>query len=381
MFIHKLKYEILQCIRSKDVILWMILFPIILGAFFKIAFDDMYEKQTAIKVIPVAVVEQKENANFKETIEGMSEGEDAMFSTTYENEADALKLLEDKKVYAVIYVNDTLSVSVNTAEVSSFSTELTIIKRFLEQYQVYEQLIIDTMHNHPEKMDDVMEQLSKDVNCNQNIKLTDGNVDLVLPFFYNLIAMVALCGSSVGLHIAINRQGNLSNIGARMCVSPTNRLVSIIAGFLGSFLTQTICMIISISYLAFVLKVDFGPRLPMVYLVGILGGMLGIAFGFFIGAIGTIKENTKDAICTVVSLGCCFFSGLMVSNMKRLVEESAPWFNRINPAALISDSFLCLNIYEDDRVLITKLITMVIMTVVFVFAGFMMTRRQRYASI
>lgn len=381
MFIHKLKYEILQCLRSKDVLLWMILFPIILGAFFKIAFGDMYEKQTAMVAIPVAVVEQKENKNFKETILRMSEGEDAMFSTTYENEADALKLLEEKKVYALIYVNDKLSARVNTSGVSSFSTEQTIIKRFLEQYQVYEQIIVDTIQNHPEKMGDVMEQLSKEVNCNRNIKLTDGNVDLVLPFFYNLIAMVALLGSSIGLHIAINRQGNLSHIGARICCSPTNRLISIIAGFLGSFLTQTICIIISISYLAFVLKVDFGPRLPMVYLVGILGGMLGIAFGFFIGAIGTIKENTKEAICTVVSLGCCFFSGLMVSNMKRLVEDSAPWFNRINPAALISDSFYCLNIYEDDRVLMIKLITMIIMTVVFIFAGFLMTRRQRYASI
>ena len=38
MFLHNLLYEIKSSLRVRDLIFWLILFPIILGTFFKIAF-------------------------------------------------------------------------------------------------------------------------------------------------------------------------------------------------------------------------------------------------------------------------------------------------------------------------------------------------------
>ena len=67
--------------------------------------------------------------------------------------------------------------------------------------------------------------------------------------------------------------------------------------------------------------------------------------------------------------------------MKAIVAEKAPWFNNINPAALISDSFYCLNIYEDYDRYITKLITMAVITAAFIFLGIISSRRKKYASI
>ena len=46
--------------------------------------------------------------------------------------------------------------------------------------------------------------------------------------------------------------------------------------------------------------------------------------------------------------------GLMMGNMKAVIAEKIPGFNNINPAAVISDSFYCLNIYEDYDRFITK---------------------------
>ena len=77
----------------------------------------------------------------------------------------------------------------------------------------------------------------------------------------------------------------------------------------------------------------------------------------------------------------CFFSGLMVSGMKAVVEMKAPWFNRINPASVISDTFYCLNVYNDYKVYTEKIITMIIMTVIFTTIGFLLTRRKKYASL
>ena len=51
------------------------------------------------------------------------------------------------------------------------------------------------------------------------------------------------------------------------------------------------------------------------------------------------------------------------------------------PAAVISDAFYCLNIYDDYERFTVKIVTMLIMTVVFCFGGFLLTRRRRYASL
>ena len=60
MFWHNLKYEVLSGLRVKDVLFWLILFPIVLATFFKIAFGSIYEKTTLFSTIPVAVVETTE---------------------------------------------------------------------------------------------------------------------------------------------------------------------------------------------------------------------------------------------------------------------------------------------------------------------------------
>ena len=60
MFWHNLKYEVLSGLRVKDVLFWLILFPIVLATFFKIAFGSIYEKTTLFSTIPLAVVETTE---------------------------------------------------------------------------------------------------------------------------------------------------------------------------------------------------------------------------------------------------------------------------------------------------------------------------------
>ena len=82
-----------------------------------------------------------------------------------------------------------------------------------------------------------------------------------------------------------------------------------------------------------------------------------------------------------VSLASCFFSGLMVNTMKPMIIEKAPWFNDINPAALISDAFYCLNVYSDYSRYIQKNITMIILSVLMAAIGFILTRRRKYASL
>ncbi|NLT09420.1 MAG: ABC transporter permease, partial [Ruminococcus sp.] len=82
-----------------------------------------------------------------------------------------------------------------------------------------------------------------------------------------------------------------------------------------------------------------------------------------------------------VSLLLCFFSGLMIANMKVRVDEVCPLFNRINPAAVITNSLYYLNVYDNYDKFTVCIITMVITTVLLDVFGLLLTRRKKYASL
>ncbi|MGN0620352.1 MAG: ABC transporter permease [Porcipelethomonas sp.] len=376
MFWHNLKYEVLSGLRVKDVIFWLILFPIVLGTFFKIAFSDLYEKENPVSPFKVAVVETEGNEVFHSVMDEISEGDTPLFKAVFMNGDEALEKLKNEEVYGIIYSDNGLSLTV-----SGEGLEQSIIKSFVEQYTIQEKIITDTAKNHPENINAVISALGNQISSNTDIPLTEGNTDYYIGYFYNLIAMVALFGSITGLHISISSQGNLSALGARKCCSPTPKIISIITGLIGSYIIQAICVLISVSFIAFVLRVDFGNRLPLVYLSGIIGGIMGVSFGFMVGSFGKMSQGAKIGISTTVSMLCCFFSGLMVGNMKAVVAEKAPWFNEINPAALVSDSFYCLNVYSDYNRYIQKNAVMLLLSVVFAAVGFILTRRRKYASL
>ncbi|MBQ4463081.1 MAG: hypothetical protein II915_01560 [Eubacterium sp.] len=63
MFLRNILYEIKRNFRAKEVLIWMIIFPICMGLFYKFAFGNL-GKQGAATGIKVAVVENAEDKFF-----------------------------------------------------------------------------------------------------------------------------------------------------------------------------------------------------------------------------------------------------------------------------------------------------------------------------
>lgn len=376
MFWHIFKYEFLNTIKQKELVFWMMCFPIILGTFFNLAFGNLYEKEEIFNEIPVAVAEIKEDSVFREVMDSLSEGDSPLFKVQYTDMEEAEELLKNEDIKGIICVDDELSLSV-----AGNGLEQSIIKSFLEQYEAQKTIITDTAANNPEKLQDVIAALSADIDCIETKELSGGNMDVYVQYFQNLIAMVALFGTMVGLFAATSNEANLSAIGARKCVAPTHKLKSIIANLLAAFCAQVICVFISITYIVFILKIDMGDKIPMMYLSGAAGSLLGVSMGFLIGSIGRMSEGVKVGISTSFSMFCCFLSGLMVGGMKAFFESHCPVVNKINPAAVISDLFYCLAVYDDYSRYMEKMVTLLIMSAIFITGGFLLTRRKKYESI
>lgn len=283
MFWHNLKYEVLSGLRVKEVLFWLILFPIVLGTLFKVAFSNIYQEDTLFSTVPVAVVETTQQPMLHTVLDSLESNEEPLFSVTYTDEETALSLLEKKEIDGILYAGDTLSLSV-----AGNGVEQTIIKSFAEQYHLQETIIRQTIQTAPEKTEAVIAALNNTIVGNQKISMTTGNTDYTTNYFYNLLAMVAMFGSITGLHIAIAQQGNLSPLGARKCCSPTPKSISLIAGLIGSYILQSICMVIAVTYLVVVLKINFVGSLPLIYLSAIVSGILGVSLGFMVGSFGRL---------------------------------------------------------------------------------------------
>jgi ABC-2 type transport system permease protein len=181
MFWHNLKYELLNGIRTKDVIFWLIFFPIVLGTLFKVAFSNIYERTTLFSTVPVAVVETKENEIFRQVMDKISGDDSGLFEVYYVSDEEALDMLKNEEISGVIYSGESLSL-----KVSETGIEQTIIKSFIEQYSVSESIIKYTAVNHPENLENVISKLEDDVNSNVDIPLTEGNTDNTVQYYYNL---------------------------------------------------------------------------------------------------------------------------------------------------------------------------------------------------
>ena len=376
MFLHNLKYELLAQLRVRMFIIWLLVFPIALGFFFKMAFSGIYEKQDVFSTVPAAVLTDNDDPQLKAVLEQLEKSEKPVLKVSYLSAEEAEKQLKEETVEGIIRSEN----GVLKLTVAGEGMNETILKSFCDRYNSNAE-IIKASAADPAKIAAVSGILMQDISPVEDIRLSGGNTNYYDEYFYNLIAMVGLFGALIGLTITIENQANLSPLGARKNCSPTPKSVSLTASLVSRFIMQTAVMIVCVTFQQFVLGVDYGRNLPLVYLAAIFSGILGVSLGFMVGSLGRGSKDFKTSVTTAVVMLSCFLSGLMVGNMKSIIARYVPIVNEINPASVISDCFHCLNIYDDYSRFISKLIVMAVMTFIFSFIGFILTRRRRYASL
>lgn len=384
--LHTIKYSTKDLLRNKTQIFWLILFPIILGTLFKVAFSNIGESES-FQPIPVAIVleESDSPANITEEFRQVTdtlgrEGDGQFLDVTYCNKEEALRLLEEKEVDGILTADSSVKLTVS-ANMGNAKLNQSILKSFVQQFNLSTTAITDVAVNHPEQLADTLAAMNADTTFNREVSLSAGSSDTYVQYFYNLLAMVCMFCSMSGMYISLQNQGNLSDLGARRNISPTPKLQSILGQFIAYAVVNFVCIMIGFLYINIVLKIDMTLHLPLVILTLFVSDLAGCAFGFFIGSLGRMSENTKNGLAVSVSMICCFLSGLMVGSMRIIMDTFCPIINYINPAALMTDSLYCLANFDNYARYTRDMVSLVVITVLFLLGGFLFTRRKRYASL
>ncbi len=376
------KYALLRLMRNKANLFWILVFPIVLGCFFKIAFSNITASES-FHTIPVAVVEG-DNADataFHTMIEQLSgDSEDAMLSATFCDDKKARTLLEKGKVDGIFYTTDTVELAVNS-DLSDASINQSILQSLLTQYYLNRDLIVQILTTNPGNIESLVDSIGQSVDTRKEVSLTRNNIDTYDQYFYNLIAMACLYTAMGGINLAINNSANLSSLAARKTIAPAKRAALIGTELLAIILFESLLNVVSFLFIVTVLGVHMTTHLGLAMLTILISTTFSITFGMFLGCVGPKSEGGKTGLMFAVVMPLCFLSGLMMGTMRMVVEKYAPFVNRINPAALISDSFYALNNYDTLTRYTGNILTLLLMTVLFLIISILVTRRKTYASL
>ncbi len=378
MFFRLYKTRIKCLCKNYEIIFWSFGFPILLAIFFYMGFSNLSSGEN-LDTIPIAVV--MEESGVDQFLLGLNAAEISEGKKMFDVQSCTLEraedLLDNSKIagYIVYKEKPTLYVKEN-------GIQQTIIKSFIDSYERLSQTAENIITLDPNAVNNgLLEELAN----HQNYVVDGGEngkkPNFTLVYFYSLIALTCMFGTSWGFREMIDIQADQSAIGARISVAPIHKMKLLICNLLAAFTLHFISIMILLAFLDRVLKIQFGGRLGMILLTCLLGSLCGISLGAMVCV--TVKANVKvrGVILNVIIMGGGFLSGMMIVEMKYLIATKAPIIGFLNPSSLITDAFYCLYYYNGYGRFFINLCMLGILTIIFSVITYLNIRRREYASI
>ena len=257
MFLRLFLYRLKSIFLQKDLTFWTLAFPLILGTFFYLGFGRLLNgTELELNTIPAAVVTVHENTAFKTVLKEVEKSDGkALFDLTFTDEDTAIAMLKENKATGIFYVDATPHLTV-----AENGMEQTLMQSFLSQYCTQSSVFEKIAAEHPEKLADSIDFLSKRHSYSSEISLADASYDPYMQYFYALIAMCCLMSVSSGVECIGTALANLSTCMRREC-APTRKSVMILSDLAAAFVLQSA----GVFFTVFLSDCDFkaGFRKPL----------------------------------------------------------------------------------------------------------------------
>lgn len=354
MFFHNLKYTIKILFKNKTLIFWTFAFPIILGFFFHMAFENI-EKDEALQTFDIAIVDNndfKQQTLYHDTLKQLEQ--EGLFNIHYVHQKKAKSMLDQNKIegYLLFKKHDPVIV------IKENGMEQTILQFTIDEIKQNKQMIEDLTNkkiqdeiqngNYSFDTKQIVESIKQKLN-EEGVSIQDTSnkhLSYIQVEYYTLIAMACMYGGMLGLAAINNQLANMSFQGKRVSVSPNKKSTLVLSSACGSYVVSLVGISLLLLFLKFILKVDFGQKMSFVVLLAVIGDLAGISFGIFIASVFRFSENVKTGITIAVSMFLSVLSGMMGVTLKYVIDQKLPVINLINPNNLITDGFYSLYYYS-----------------------------------
>ena len=403
-----MKYRLRLCLRDRSSMFWGLCFPLLLSTLFYFTIMQGGKDTSVLEPVKVAFVSCEVDGNTADDSNGQANVDlqagsnrqtDSGFSDFIHGlDGDTLQVtdmsgkkadhaLRTGKVTGIFTDGDPCSLKIAGNDI-----EENVLKSLLNAYNRNADTVSTIKKEQAEKMaasegagspavDDNSLVDGRSHSYTHTVTLGGHSMDGNMQYFFALIAMTCLYGCFLGLNAALESRANLSPLGLRRSVTPTHKLKLVLSDMLVTFFMQTLNLLVLLLFLTRILGLDLGGSFGEILFVCAIGSMFGVSLGILTGSAGNWSEGVKIAILVSTCLILSFLAGLMVGDMKDIIEQHIPILNRINPAAVIADALYCLVIYEAPDRLHTDLLLLGCMTTGFILLSFFAVRREHYDSL
>lgn len=390
MFYQNLKYSLKILLRNKALIFWTFAFPIILGLFFNLAFQNI-ETQEQLQVIDIAIINSNDYNNnkiVKESLNELTKGENKLFNIKLTDEKTSKDLLNNNEITGYLtFKENQVNITVKNSGVDE-----TILKQVLEQIQTNSKII----NKKVEKEISKQVATNKEINYEQiyqnalsllnenNIKInniSNKNLSYTMIEYYTLIAMACLYGAMLSMFIINYQLPNMNSTGKRISASPINKSKQLISSLLSAYIVQIIGLLLLFLFTIFILKVDYGKNLLYVIITSLCGALSGLSLGVATSTLFKTNENAKTGIIIAITMLFCFLSGMMGITMKYIIDKNIPLLNMINPANMITDALYSLYYYNTFDRFYKDILSLLIFSFIMILISIKGLRRQKYDNI
>lgn len=342
-------YQGKDMFRDFSFSFWALLYPLILAMFFNIAFRGMMDMK--LDDIDVGIKDGNPIEYVLKEIEFIN-----IHKIT---EDKIMEKLDSEEIHG--FIDEDLNILVKKSGVNQ-----TIIKEIIEQV------------NQMESLGRPIENYDFEANY-----IVDRNqkANSIVVVFYSLIAMVSTYGTSAGIVTVSLIQANLSNIGARISITPLKKKNFLLAGAIVSLLLNLAANGVLLLFVKYILNIELFNEIKYTAILIIIGNLFGVSLGIFIGASNKKSMNTKVLMGVACTLFLSFLSGMMGPWMKVMIDKYVPILGRINPISIISNNLYRINLLGSTKTVAEGILALSIYCIVLLSISYMFLRRKSYDSI
>ena len=410
LFVHTVR----MLLRRRDVLIWVVLFPLALATLFQIMFSN-FDEYYRIEPASCVVVDDEnyrstQAAFFREMLDAVSEpGDDQVLSVSKvetPDEGHAAVLAGDAAACITVDSEGLPSMQVSPLSVSSTTGSLdqSIVRAVLDQYrQTYAEMKQTFMAQPPAQdmqsapsqesfesfatmpgMQEAASAFMSDAVKTQQVDVLRVKSSSTVRYFYALMGFASLMSITVAICAVSATRANTSEVGARRQiagVSPTKQMAVTIAA---SFVAVFGCLLLAFAYMRFALGVEFGGRDGLAVAAIAVCALVSTALGAAIGAIPSMPTPGKEGLATGITCLCALFAGLYGEPSMQLADQiaqHAPWAALINPAAQAANAFYDLTYYDSLAPFFWTICVLLAMAAVFFAVAALLMRRQNYERL
>ncbi len=410
LFVHTVR----MLLRRRDVLIWVVLFPLALATLFQIMFsnfDEYYRVEPAnCVVIDDENYRSSQAVFFREMLDAVSEpGDDQVLSVSKvetPDEGHAAVLAGDAAACITVDSEGLPSMQVSPLSVSSTTGSLdqSIVRAVLDQHrQTYAEMkqtfmaqpLAQDMQSAPSQesfesfatmpgMQEAASAFMSDAVKTQQVDVLRVKSSSTVRYFYALMGFASLMSITVAICAVSATRANTSEVGARRQIAGVSPMKQMAVTIAASFVAVFGCLLLAFAYMRFTLGVEFGGRDGLAVAAIAVCALMSTALGAAIGAIPSMPTPGKEGLATGITCLCALFAGLYGEPSMQLADQiaqHAPWAALINPAAQAANAFYDLTYYDSLAPFFWTICVLLAMAAVFFAVAALLMRRQNYERL